>query len=234
MKQRDNSANRNALAEGLYAKDVLLPWDSQKDFVELHQDLRIEFSPHGRAEDETVLHYAFLCWHRRTLWRLWQTAILKDPFTLDIMQTESKSWSEIRKRLRAAANEERTLWAELEGSQLRTMSQVKRLEKKIETASNKDQIKVLEEKVAACLRMISEHIAPLLRSIMQGPNAEDFFNRVYAPESLEKIMRLDAALDAQIDKVISRLARLKAFKRTPARGAGTRPLEAATDFGDLH
>jgi hypothetical protein len=38
-----------------------------------------------------------------------QVAVLKDPFTGDILETERKSWSGIRKRLRAAAKDERTL-----------------------------------------------------------------------------------------------------------------------------
>jgi hypothetical protein len=41
----------------------------------------------------------------------------------------------------------------------------------------------------------------------------------YAPESMEKLVRLDAALDARIAKVLARLVGLKEFKRTPAAAA---------------
>ena len=59
--------NRNALVHGLYAKDVLLPWDSKEDFERLHEDLKAEFCPNGRDEEEAVLHLTFLHWDRQTL-----------------------------------------------------------------------------------------------------------------------------------------------------------------------
>ena len=46
------SRSRNALVHGLYTKDVLLPWDSKEDFKRLHEDLKAELCPHGRAEEE--------------------------------------------------------------------------------------------------------------------------------------------------------------------------------------
>ena len=38
-----------------------------------------------------------------------QSAVLNDPFTLDIVLTQRKSWSGIRKQLRAAAKDARSL-----------------------------------------------------------------------------------------------------------------------------
>src|SRR5215469_5037466 len=101
--------SRNALVHGLYAKDVLFPWDCKEGFEKLHEDLKVEFSPHGRAEEEAVLDLAMLHRQKHTLWRMRQVAVLKDPFTADILETERKSWSGIRKSLRSAAKNERTL-----------------------------------------------------------------------------------------------------------------------------
>src|SRR5436309_1556732 len=104
-----NVSRTNALLHGLYARDVLMPWDSKEDFLQLHRDLIDEFFPNGRAEQETVLDVAFEFWHKRTLWRLWQSAVLRNKYTDEIVQTEGKSWAEIRKRLRAAARDDRKL-----------------------------------------------------------------------------------------------------------------------------
>ena len=95
------SGGPNALVHGLYAKDVLLPWDRRDDFEKLHADLKAEFFPRGRAEEEAVLDLHIFHWNKQTVWRMRQTAVLKDPFTLDILQTNGKSWSKIRKRLRS-------------------------------------------------------------------------------------------------------------------------------------
>jgi hypothetical protein len=51
------------------------------------------------------------------------------------------------------------------------------------------------------------------------PNAKQAFDNVYSPENLEKIVRLEAAVDARVYKVLGRLVALKEFKRTPAGGA---------------
>jgi len=107
--KKNKSRSRNALVHGLYAKDILLPWDSKDEFERLHAELKVEFMPHGRAEEETILDLALLHWQKHTLWRMRQTAVLKDPFTQDILETERKSWSGIRKRLRSRAKSERTV-----------------------------------------------------------------------------------------------------------------------------
>jgi len=211
--------SHNALVHGLYAKDVLLPWDSKDDFEKLHADLKAEFFPRGRAEEEAVLDLAFLHWSKRTVWRMRQTAVLKDPFTQDILQTGRKSWSGIRKRLRAEANSVRGLQGMAVANFAKLQSQVKRLQKDLDKSSDKAEIKLLEEKLGACLRVISEHAVPLVHTLIQGPNAEQAFDKAYAPESMEKLVRLDAALDARIAKVLARLVGLKEFKRTPAAAA---------------
>jgi hypothetical protein len=213
------SRSRNALVHGLYAKDVLLPWDSREDFEKLLEDLRAEFSPHGRAEEEAVLDLAFLHWHKQTLWRMWPTAVLKDPFTEDIVETERKSWSGIRKCLRAAAKDQRTLRGTADAQFAKLLSRVVGLEKKIAMASDEEATKLIEGKINALLHTINEHVLPLVQVLNQGPNAEQAFDRAHAAESMEKIVRLEAALDARIAKVLARLVGLKEFKRTPAAGA---------------
>ena len=161
--------NRNALVHGLYAKDVLLPWDSKEDFERLHEDLKAEFDPRGRAEEEAVLDLALLHWNKQTLRRMRQSAVLKDPFTWDIVQTERKSWHEIRKRLRAAAKDARSLQGVADATFSNLQSQVKRLERKIEQSSDSEEIKRLENKMGTCLRLIAEHVTPFLQTLRQGP-----------------------------------------------------------------
>ena len=221
-----NLGNQNALLHGLYAKDVLLPWDSKEDFLRLHEDLKAEFNPDGRAEEEAVLDLAFLHWHQRTIRRLRQSAVLRDPFTEDIIQTKSKSWSEIRKRLRAAASGERTIRGAIDNSMTIMLTGAQSAAEKIATTSDVEEIKVLEARMNAFLTAACEKLMPLVKSMDQRPDAVQALDRAYAPESLEKVMRLEAALDARISKVLGRLVGLKEFKRTPAGGAGMRALEA--------
>jgi hypothetical protein len=149
-----------------------------------------------------------------------QTAVLKDPFTLDILQTERKSWTGIRRSLRSAARSERTTLGVVEAEQAKIFSQIKQLRKAMDTASDRQEVKLIEEKMTALLRAIRDHGLPLIQVLRQGPNAEQTFDSAYSAESMEKIVRLEAALDARISRVLARLVGLKEFKRTPA--AGTR------------
>jgi hypothetical protein len=91
-------------------------------------------------------------------------------------------------------------------------------------ASDQQEVKLIEEKIDALMRAISEHFLPLVQALRQGPNAEQAFDSAYAVESVEKIVRLEAACDAGIAKALARLVGLKEFKRTPALGRRRRRL----------
>ena len=162
------NVGKNALLHGLYARDVLLPWDSKEDFLKLHEDLKAEFFPDGRAEEEAVLDLAFLHWHKRTIYRLWQSAVLKDPFTEDIIQTESKSWSDIRKRLRAAATSERTLRGAIENNQSSLLDGLQTVGEKIATTSDAEEIKVILAQTEAILKLVTERSMPLVKAMDQS------------------------------------------------------------------
>ena len=216
---KKKTRGHNALVHGLYANDVLLPWDFKIDFEKLHADLKAEFFPCGRAEEEAVLDLAFLHWTKQTVWRMRKVAVLKEPFTQDIQQTERKSWTGIRKELRAAAYGMRTLLGMADAAFDKMQSRIERLQQKIDKSSDKDEIKLLEEKLGTFLRLMCDHATPLVQTLMQGPNAEQAFDKIYAPESMEKLVRLEAAIDSRIAKVLARLVGLKEFKRTPAATA---------------
>jgi hypothetical protein len=54
IKQR----KKNALIHGIYGKDILLPWESRKDFELLLIELQNEFKPDGRMERDIVFDMA--------------------------------------------------------------------------------------------------------------------------------------------------------------------------------
>src|SRR4051812_27242404 len=91
------------LTYGLYAKDVLLPWDDREAFKLLHAELRQELFPNGATEEQCVLDLTMAYWKKQTIWRLQTATVLGDPFTAQIVATEKKSWSGIRGGLRKMA-----------------------------------------------------------------------------------------------------------------------------------
>ena len=153
-----NVGNKNALLHGLYAKDVLLPWDSKEDFLKLHEDLKIELFPDGRAEEEAVLDLAFLHWHKRTIYRLWQSTVLSDPFTEDIRQTEGKSWFEIRKGLRAAATSKRSLRGTIENNLSSLLDGLETVGEKLATTSDAEELKVIYAQTEVMAKLVTREV----------------------------------------------------------------------------
>jgi hypothetical protein len=59
--------NRHALRHGLYARETVLPWESEQAFVDLHQSFVDELKPEGPLEQEAVREVAELHWRKQRL-----------------------------------------------------------------------------------------------------------------------------------------------------------------------
>jgi hypothetical protein len=204
------------LVHGLYTKDVLLPWDDREEFEALHRGLKLELFPSGQSEVECVFDLAQLHWQKRTLWRLRTAAVLRDPFTNEIVATEKKSWVGIRRTLRENAEEESSLLRKMENSVANAVAEAQRLGKKLAKDRPWEEVEKLTPLLGASIELASKTLLPLLEQVRQLPDAEGAFDKNYLPEALEKIVRLEASIDARINKVLARLVALKEFKRTPA------------------
>jgi hypothetical protein len=204
------------LVHGLYTKDVLLPWDDRAEFEALHRGLKLELFPSGQSEVECVFDLAQLHWQKRTLWRLRTAAVLRDPFTHEIVATEKKSWVGIRRTLRENAEQEGSLLRKMENSVANAVAEVQRLGKKLAKDRPWEEVEKLTPLLGASIELASKTLLPLLEQVRHLPDAEGAFEKNYLPEALEKIARLEASIDARINKVLARLVALKEFKRTPA------------------
>jgi hypothetical protein len=99
------SKTKNALIHGVYASDNVLPWESEEDFEYVHAELRAEWGPEGRTEDETVLSLARLHWLKHRLMRSTQIAFRKDPFVAELDKAGVKSWADVQTFLQSRADE---------------------------------------------------------------------------------------------------------------------------------
>ena len=205
-----------SLVHGLYSKDVLLPWDDREEFAKLYDELNKEFFPSGASEVECVLDLALLHWRKRTMWRLHTATVARDPFTDEIVATEKNSWSGIRGALREKARDEGSLVRKLEASVAKAVAKVERLGKKLAKDLPFDEVEKLTPLLAASIELATKSLLPLLEQVRQLPDAEAAFDKNYLPDALEKNVRLEAMIDARINKVLARLVGLKEFKRTPA------------------
>src|SRR5262249_13526282 len=89
------SRNKNALTHGIYGRDILLPWESREEFESLLTDLRNEFHPSGRMENDIVFDMAHLRWQKYRMHQMWIAAAHGDLFVSDLVKAGQNSWAGI-------------------------------------------------------------------------------------------------------------------------------------------
>jgi hypothetical protein len=216
MSEEVKTKSVGCITHGLYAKDVLMPWDDRAEFRALHEELQREFFPSGASEEQCVLDLTLAYWQKQTTWRMRAAAVLSDPFTEDIVATGNKSWSGIRGGLRKMAREERSLKQAMEAGAADMVHAIARLTRKLGKKLSPAEAKESAAQLSLAADLFNSTLMPLFEKGRQLPDAEGAFDKHYLPEDLERIMRLEATIDARITKLLARLVAIKEFKRTPA------------------
>jgi len=198
---------------GVSVRDVVLPWESRDEFVQLYQELTAELSPRGRMEEDIVFDVAILRLRKYRLLKMKRIAELKDPFFIELIQSGKKSWSAIRKYLREQDEAGKTI----SGAIRNTLSELTEAAKELARAQktkgmDKEEVKRTEQKISGIMKVVAEHL-PLLHAVDAGPSAQKSFEQAYLPEYNDGILKYEAALDSRIDKLLGRLVNLKEYKR---------------------
>ena len=68
----------------------------------------------------------------------------------------------------------------IEGVNHDIIHEMKRFQDELAETTDREEIKTLQEKIAACLSLLSEHVQPLMMKLMQGPSAEKTFDAIYS------------------------------------------------------
>jgi hypothetical protein len=207
-------SNQTLRIRGLSERDVVLPWESKDEFKQLHRELTAELSPHGRIEEDIVFSVVVLHWRKYHLLKMRRTAALKDPFFIELMESGKKSWSGVRKYLRAQNKAGKTISGAIDNAVSELIDYGKELiQEQANKGTEKEEVGRNEQKLSGIIKVITEHAVPLLQAVDAGPSAEKTFEQAYSPESLERLLKCEAALDSRIDKLLGRLVSLKEYKR---------------------
>src|SRR5262249_27675664 len=140
-----------------------------------------------------------------------------DPFVSDLVKAGQKSWAGIRTHLKSAATDTRMmsdllnkLFLEQTAEAAKTIMELIQTGKLADSATKTSATRKREANV------LKDFTIPLIEAFKDRPNAEDSLRRTYSPEYLEPIIRLEAMIDARIDKALGRLVNLKEYKRLAA------------------
>src|ERR1700722_20055705 len=146
-KRKTRKSKSNALVHGVYARDFLLPWESEEDFRKQLGELRSYWKPGSCLENEAVLDIARFTWQKHRAMRMLQASFQADPFTRDIVASGKKSWGGITKYLLRQAE------ADMPSQMRKMISELiddtrKCMAKAVEEESDKDEIARVQEQVA--------------------------------------------------------------------------------------
>jgi hypothetical protein len=127
------------------------------------------------------------------------------------MQSGKRSWSAIRKYLREQDEDGKTI----SGAITNTLSELTEAAKELARAQKtkgmeQEEVERTEQKLSGIMKVVSEHLIPVLHTVNAGPSAQKSFEQAYLPEYNDAILKYEAAIDSRIDKL---LVNLKEYKR---------------------
>jgi hypothetical protein len=215
-KRQTRPRKKNALAHGIYGQDVLLPWESRHDFEKLLTELQDEFPPNGRMENEIVFDLAYWRWQKYRVRQMCIAAVHADPFVSDLIRTGQTSWQGLTSHLAKTTLSKRQLSDVLNEVFLERTKEVAKI-----LAEALREGKVVNSQIEAAkgkghLDVKKDFTAPLIEAFAVRPSAEDLLHRTHSPEYLERLVRIEAMIDARIDKALARLISIKEYKRVTA------------------
>jgi hypothetical protein len=224
---------KNALSHGLYASEVVLAWEDEQAFNDLHESLRQEFFPNGPSEDAAVFDLARLHWTKRRLNIGSQLAFHRHPDAGALADAGRGGWSGVAKYLESTSDHgDRTADAirAMAKSYASTLAKVHALiDEHVDRMSPRGSSSVPPDHeskqsdpaffqdliaMAKALNVMStELIVPSLKLIDTYDLDQKICERAYRPEIMERNLKIEADIDKRIEKAISRLVTVKEYKK---------------------
>jgi hypothetical protein len=235
-------ATKNALLHGVYASEVVLPWESEEDFERLYKDFKKEWAPEGPSQEQAVFSLARLHWLKHRLVRSTQIAVRRDPLVVELEASGVKTWEAAESYLKSKANADDNVM-KLAKEALQELKTAVQNASQMMTAEDKDSQEIYR-KIETIQSMYQKHNMTIYKQafdMVLQPHPDStgepdkfikntnrhLVEQVYHPEYLEKFVRLEALIDARIDKMMQRIMTLKEYQRF-ITGAAPKQIESAS------
>jgi hypothetical protein len=121
-----------------------------------------------------------------------QSAVLKDPFTSDIVQTGRTSWQGVRKQLRASARSADSLQNVANDILSSLRSELEQVQREIGQTSDREEIKSRAQNGRCAPPRRPCRAVPFARNADAVPTAEEAFDNAYTGKH-GKLVRLEVA-----------------------------------------
>ena len=196
------SAKLNALKTGMYAREVLLPWEAVAELEALCAGIFNDHQPKGTSEESTVTDMVENRWRRRRLRRTTAIATHRHPFGRAMEESGAKSWPEALSVAREHNLKRDEALASLAASTDQLAEAAVELKQKSESSGELE--KLARRTANGCIKTYKE-----LARVENAMDAEREFFAEYLPQNLEQLLRIENLLDAQFDKLLGRLERMQ-------------------------
>ena len=221
---------RKMLTHGVYSDDHVLPWERPADYDELFEDLKKEWQPIGRTEEETVIDITHLMWLKRRAQKMSQLAYQRDPLATTLPDVANLTWPDIltvqRSKGMAVRDAITTTNAVMEGFSAVAES-IRKNSHDTGTPSGKQaQQKMFETAhfVTKVVTTLEKKALPMISSWSDVvEELRGTFDQAYHSKLLKKEAETIGVIEARIDKLIYRLIGLQECKRTAASRVSTLP-----------
>jgi len=252
-----NPSAKNALVHGCYAKDSVLPWESQDEFDEMHRHCREHLNPHGVFEEEAVWDVTLRLWWKRRLIQNYTRRFICDPLAEDLTRAaeqgadgietylrdrviascdelkhgKSYSWSHHQvtarmNKLKEDPELQKAMHDEMVGrgtavdEATQTSSEApEAVQRELEERTKRVGLRAIErieqqELAEACANgSIKPAVDRLLEQNEMVRASQTILDRLDRPEDFDAFLKRLGSLDAQIDKAVAKVARLKEYAR---------------------
>lgn len=212
--------NKNALCHGVYAEDIILPWESEAEYTQLHDSFKEEWQPAGASEEHAVLDLTHWTWIKWRAAKMAQIRYHSDPLISDMLKSENNSWRDIvklQKALPETTDNHRAVVNLLIKSLNDFFETIRAQRFPTDTTDGKkiqSDLAELGHKVNTFIDIAKSRLFPAV-DLWAEITKRTTKNIVlpYQPETMEQEVRVTAAIEARIDKVLARLTALKEYKR---------------------
>jgi hypothetical protein len=194
---------------GFYSADiVVLDHENKQEFAELQQALTDEYEPRSASETADVFDLAVLYWKKRRLEAHFKQA-LNEWHAYSETRASPNDWNLIADHMRAAAKEQ-TKAALVVCNEIR--KHVERAYKPNEAIaqSKPDEYEKASTLAKELQIMLDVSILPVLQAAEK--QKLDHIERAYAPDIIEKDLKIRAELDRRIEKTLKRMVINKQYK----------------------
>jgi hypothetical protein len=214
----------NALTHGVYAEERVLPWEDPRDLMKLRDEVWEEYQVNGRSEEETALGLVWQFWLKRRVARAVQLSYYlglptedreSPPESFDEMLGRVVNIADQHGALSTAAKEaieKITKAAEGIFEITKAISSHSADERQNQACEAADKARREAEFVG---KMFTQQVFPRLTKLEEASRTDGprtVYEKAYSHSELEKLSRIDAMLDARIDKQLARLVRLQEYK----------------------